>query len=99
MAKDYAKQFYNSKAWRKCRIGYLSSVNGLCERCRARGLIVPADIVHHKVYIDEERIQDPTITLCWDNLEALCITCHNEEHFRMKRRYIIDDDGRVIPLG
>lgn len=98
MAKEYAQTFYNSKAWRKCRAGYLSSVNGLCERCRSNGMIVPADIVHHKIYIDPDRINDPTITLCWDNLEALCKKCHNEEHFMSERRFIIDEEGRVIPL-
>ena len=32
MAKDWARPFYNSKQWRKCREGYKQSVNGLCER-------------------------------------------------------------------
>lgn len=99
MAKEYAKAFYNSKAWRKCRKAYLSSVNGLCERCLAQGVLVPADIVHHRIYIDEERIHDPTVTLCFDNLEALCQKCHNIEHIRQERRFFIDEDGRVSPLG
>lgn len=54
----------------------MSSKNGICERCGA-----PARIVHHREYITPENINDPDITLNWDNLEALCQDCHNKEHF------------------
>lgn len=74
--KEYARSFYNSKAWRLCSRGFMLSKDGLCERC---GRI--ADICHHKTYITPENINDPEITLNWDNLEALCQDCHNKEHF------------------
>lgn len=32
MAREFAKKFYNSKAWKKCREAYKKKVNGLCER-------------------------------------------------------------------
>lgn len=51
MAKEWAKWFYNSTTWKKCREGYIKSVNGLCERCLDKGMIVPGKIVHHKVYL------------------------------------------------
>ena len=38
-------------------------------------------IVHHKSYIDMSNIYDADITLNFDNLELLCIDCHNKEHF------------------
>ena len=72
-----AKRFYNSKAWKDCRRSYISKVFGLCERCSQ-----PCDIVHHKVYIDSKNINDVQVTLNHDNLEALCIQCHNKEHFK-----------------
>ncbi len=75
MAKDYAKSFYNSKAWKSTQVAYMASQNHICERCQS-----VARIVHHKAYITPDNIQDVYITLDWKNLEALCIDCHNREH-------------------
>lgn len=75
MAKDYAKSFYRSAAWKKCRAGYIKHVHGLCERCGQ-----PGYIVHHKKYITSDNINDPDITLNWNNLEYVCQDCHNKEH-------------------
>lgn len=75
MAKEYAISFYNSKQWIKCRNGFMKSKNGICERCG--GL---AHIVHHKEHITPENINNPYITLEWDNLQALCHDCHNVVH-------------------
>lgn len=94
--KPYAESLYNTKAWQHCRDSYRRSVGGLCERCRKRGLIVPGEIVHHKIYIAPENINDPAITLNPDNLELLCRDCHAEEHMKRQKRYKIDELGRVI---
>lgn len=75
MAHEYARGFYNSPEWRRCRKAYIQSVFGLCERCSR-----PGDIVHHKTYITPDNIDDPDITLNHDNLELLCHDCHNKEH-------------------
>lgn len=93
--KDYAKGFYKSKTWQHCRDTYLRKVGGLCERCLAKGLVTPAVIVHHKVYITPERIKDPKITLSFENLEALCRDCHGAEHSVTEKRYKVDELGRV----
>lgn len=93
--KEYAKAFYKSKEWKKTSAAYKKSVGGLCERCQARGLIVPGVIVHHKTYLNPERITDPSITLNWDNLELLCRNCHASEHTGNVRRYVADELGRV----
>lgn len=79
MAKDWAKGFYNSSAWERCRAAYLSE-HPYCERCLAAGRIVPAEHVHHKVWLTQENIDDPMVTLGPDNLEALCHDCHTREH-------------------
>ena len=94
--KEYAKGFYSSKAWQHCRASYKKSVGGLCERCLAKGLIVPGEIVHHKVYIDPDNITDPEILMSFDNLELLCRDCHAQEHIARKRRYKLDELGRVL---
>lgn len=90
-----AKRFYKSKAWRKCRDAYFISQHGLCERCGDPGLIV-----HHKVYIDAQNINDPRVTLNHDNLELLCLTCHNREHFKgadaVRDGLRFDENGDLI---
>ena len=42
--KDFAKSFYASRAWKNCRRAYAASVGGLCEDCKAKGLIMPGEI-------------------------------------------------------
>lgn len=95
--RSIERKFYDSAAWKKCREGYRKKVGGLCERCLARGLIVPGDIVHHKIYLTEDNYKDPSVALNWDNLEYLCKSCHDQEHFKtvVKPRYRIGDGGEV----
>ena len=97
--KDFAKPFYTSRAWANCREAYRKSVGGLCERCLRAGLIVPGEIVHHKVHLTPSNISDPNTTLNWDNLELVCRECHAREHDlgrKYKKRYEIDEFGRVM---
>lgn len=95
--KDYAKGFYTSKAWRDTQKAYMLSKNYICERCGR-----PACIVHHKTYITPKNITDPNITLNWDNLEALCATCHQNEHFitgQVTAKGVgFDEKGNLIKL-
>lgn len=96
--KEYAKRFYGSKEWHDCRRAFLQSKNNLCERCSTPDNPVPADIAHHKIYLNEKNIDNPEVALSWDNLEALCWECHNKEHHRTKKpRYRFDNDGNLIP--
>lgn len=93
--------FYNSKAWKDTRRNYKQSVGGLCERCLERGIITPADIVHHKTPLTEQNISDLSISLGWENLQALCRKCHGEVHDeiyakRSGRRYRIDENGKAV---
>ncbi|MEX1308592.1 MAG: HNH endonuclease [Eubacteriales bacterium] len=99
MAKDFAVPFYNSTAWRRCRTAYIKSVNGLCERCLAKGRIRHGDIVHHKITLTQANINNPSITLNHENLEYLCIDCHNEEHMNcavMREGLAFDESGQLI---
>lgn len=77
--KAWAKSFYLSAAWEKTRAAYLMSQDYICERCGQ-----PAKIVHHKRWLNRENINDISVTLCWDNLEALCQDCHNKEHHKQE---------------
>lgn len=100
MAQDYARRFYSSKAWQKTRAAYLKYAGGLCERCFTKGIITPGVIVHHIKPITPENINDPTITLSFDNLELVCRECHADEHdelyaMRRNRRYVVEKNGSV----
>ena len=96
---DYIK-FYSSGAWKNCQKAYLKSVGGLCEKCKEEGLITPAEIVHHKIHLSPETINNPEITLSFSNLCALCRKHHGEEHrTSAPKRYRIEADGTVIPIA
>lgn len=62
------------------------------------GLYTPGEIVHHKIEIDADTVNDPNIALSFDNLELLCRKCHAEKHKarRKGQRFTIGDGGRVI---
>lgn len=89
------KWFYSSTAWKKCREAYKKKVSGLCERCLAQGMIRPAEVVHHKIYLTDENIKDPKVSLSFDNLEALCWEHHEQEHKGRMKRYSVDETGKV----
>ncbi len=89
------RSFYCSSAWEKCREEYLKKANHLCERCLAKGIYEPAIIVHHKIYLTEDNYGDAELMFGFDNLEALCKACHNEEHktvVKEKRWKFIDGE-------
>ena len=94
--KAWAKPFYTNRAWQETREAYMLSQQWICERCQE-----PAKVCHHKTWLTPKNINDPYITLGWDNLEALCQECHNIEHHKKERtgRYTFDKDGNVIPSG
>jgi 5-methylcytosine-specific restriction endonuclease McrA len=69
-------QFYRSGAWKRLARAFMLSKSYICERCGK-----PAEIVHHKKRITPANLADPAITLNADNLEAVCIECHNGIHF------------------
>ena len=85
-AEQFALRFYSSEAWKKCRSEFKKSKGKLCE-C-------------HKIKLTQENINDPEITLNWDNLELLCQQCHIERHADEDRqntgRWKIGENGEVI---
>lgn len=82
-------KFYKTPQWRRCRNAYARIRNWVCERCLNRNVITYTDtkeyykqfIVHHKIHLTDANINNLEISLNFKNLELLCITCHNQEHF------------------
>lgn len=96
MAKEYSTGFYNSKAWINTRDAFMQSKNFICERCGS-----PGKIAHHKSYITPLNINNPVVTLNWDNLECLCQECHNQEHSRKPataKGLVFDSNGNLKPV-
>lgn len=105
--KDYAYSFYHSMSWRTTREAYIKSVGRLCELCLKNGIYRPAAIVHHKVWINPKNINNPEITLNWNNLIAVCREHHEKIHdhpryvFKNEKdlsnmRYAFADDGSIV---
>ncbi len=97
MAKEFSKSFYNSQRWQKTRAAFLSA-HPYCNRHEMVGIIVPAEHVHHIVELTEQNIDDPLVSLSWDNLEALCHDCHTREHTansQIDDGLFFDSDGNI----
>lgn len=97
MAREFAKPFYRSKAWKQCRAAYIILVHGLCERCGK-----PGYIVHHRKKLTPQTINDPAVSLNFANLEYLCGDCHNQdiygEHSEKPVRYRFGEHGQILPI-
>lgn len=88
--RDYNKtrdpkyiRFYKSAEWRTLSAKYTQDKGYRCEEC---GQI--ATNVHHKKAIQTD--EGWSMRLDYDNLELLCVSCHNKRHerygFSRKRR-------------
>lgn len=75
-----------------------------------RGELKPADVVHHKIPLNPENVNDPAISLNPELLIALCDDCHTEVHKQLgigalgtprrdePSRVGFDEEGNVIRL-
>jgi len=99
MAREFAKQFYSSKAWQDCRNEYAKRKYYLCENCLRRGIYRPGEIVHHIIELDPININNPEITLSFSNLQLLCRDCHAEIHSKSSegRRFVYGENGEILP--
>ena len=96
--KEYAKSFYTGKQWKDTRDAYFKSKQGLCEKCLETCTITAGVIVHHKKPITQKNINNPNITLNWDNLQVLCRACHEKAHRKKSKRYTVDaTTGQITP--
>ena len=67
----------------------------MCERCNCKA----GTIVHHKIYLTPDNINDPYITLSFENLELVCQDCHNNEHHgteAVANGLTFDENGELV---
>ncbi len=96
--QDFAEKFYKSKAWLDCRQAYIKGLKDkTCPRCKEN----PGKIVHHKITLTPENINDPMITLNPEHFEYICQTCHTQEHLKNKSTRSdvkFDEEGNLIKI-
>jgi hypothetical protein len=100
MAREFAKPFYNSVAWKKARKSFIANRvsidGGMCQMCHEE----LGYIVDHIEELSPENINDPNITLHWHNLQYLGLKCHNIKTFgkREENIYFFDANGMIQEL-
>lgn len=104
MAREFAKQFYNSREWRGSKKhNYKDGVrqivfdiyDGICQECGE-----PGEEVHHIIWLTHDNINDISITLGLDNLTLLCKDCHSNVHRprakATKKGLMFDSEGNLV---
>lgn len=79
--EDNLIKFYKSKAWRQLRLEALERDNYECQSCKRKGKYSRAQNVHHLKEVKEF----PELALVLENLECVCVPCHNHEHKRLEK--------------
>lgn len=111
MSYGARRYFYNSKLWKDVRKSIWIKQNLLCAICGRPVYVdgiseyLPKDrrrtgIVHHKIWLDNNNIEDDDITINEDNLIGVCKECHeNIHHSNMSCRKDLqfDEDGNIKP--
>lgn len=89
------QRFYARKAWMDLRWMLIVQRFGVCARCGKSFADDTSKLTaHHKIELTEKTINDPLIALNPDNIEIVCIGCHNHIHHRF-----ITDRQVVIVWG
>ena len=81
-------KLYNCQQWRNLRQIYRQS-HPLCEDCLENDIITPTQDIHHILSPFDPNIGEVESfkrLLDWDNLRALCKTCHQRRHEEIKRK-------------
>ena len=74
------KKLYG-RAWQRVRDRFIAA-HPLCQRCKERSKITPAQEVHHIVSLSQGGTHDET------NLMVLCTSCHSEITAREGGRWV-----------
>ena len=102
MAKAFAKSFYKSSAWARCRQAYINNRllfdGGLCEECKKQ----LGYIVHHTIILNVNNVNNPDISLNHKYLKLVCKECHDKYDGhgvvkQSKQRLVFDKVGQPLP--
>ncbi|BDH62319.1 HNH endonuclease [Lysinibacillus sp. PLM2] len=96
--EEQKRKFYDSYAWRKLSKQIKQRDNNECQECKRQGKVFIDTneysetakrkkiqlVVHHKKELEFH----PDLALEEDNLETICVDCHNKEHDRYIERKV-----------
>lgn len=95
---EQKRRFYDSKEWKQIREEAKQRDNYECQPCKRRGLVridtneYSESAKRKKIQLVVHHIQEledhPTLALEIDNLETVCVDCHNKEHGREFERNV-----------
>ncbi len=87
------QRFYARKAWSDLRWVLIIQRHGICARCGQSFANDTSKLIgHHKIELTEDTVNIPQMALNPENVELLCIGCHNHQHrrgFRKQRQVLI----------
>ncbi len=92
---DKVHAFYTRKPWRDLSYYLKIERGGKCERCGFTAATRDdwAKLIgHHRAALTESNVDDATVSLNPNNVEIICLDCHNKEHRRFghkQRVYIV----------
>ena len=86
-------RFYKTREWGQKRLEILERDNHECQRCKSLGLYSKAECVHHIKHLED----CPELALENDNLQSLCLACHNIVHPERLRTPEITKIAKEIP--
>lgn len=106
------EKFYRGQKWKRCAKSFADSKHWICEQCGnvrlwnavREGKVYEKDFarmlqVHHKKEVDETKILNGSDDLYdWNNLELLCVFCHNEERKQICAKGYELKDGKMIKI-
>lgn len=82
--EDKLMKFYKSKEWKALRLIAIRRAKNECEHCKQKGKVTTRDTLDkrgRKMKMDVNHIKPvkthPHLALDLDNLEYLCVRCHN----------------------
>lgn len=85
---DDMHTFYTSPEWRRLQAQVLKRDHYECQRCKKKGFVSRARTVHHKEYVRKR----PDLALDPANLEAICESCHWEEHHKREKKSFLNEE-------
>lgn len=83
IAADNIQKFYNDRKWRRLSKEIKKRDNNECQKCKRKGKYSKGQHVHHIKEVKDY----PWLAYEEDNLETVCIPCHNEEHPEKLERF------------
>jgi len=91
--KEQKRKFYNGSDWKKKRLEIKKRDNNECQECKRQGRVTldtneySEKAKRKKIMLVVDHIKEledyPELALDDDNLETLCVKCHNKKHGRV----------------